>query len=174
MKLGTYVYVAVNELRRHQLFVGKTNIQKIIYFAMPAEHRKQYYHPYYYGPYSEDIQKTVVSLLKKEGIHNLEQLGTGDEKGLSLSEDKDDILKALPVTAGFFKQNNITRTNDISFLAKVHLLSRSKREDARNNLAGYIKNQARYLGWEELAEAPIEKIQTNINLADKLEKTLAV
>lgn len=66
MKLGTYVYVAVNELRRHQLFVGKTNIQKIIYFAMPAEHRKQYYHPYYYGPYSEDIQKIVVSLLKKD------------------------------------------------------------------------------------------------------------
>lgn len=171
MKLGTYVCVAIDELRKHDILDGKTNIQKIIYFALPEENRDQFYQPYYYGPYSADVQQTIFSLLRKEGVKDIKQLQTDIESSLCRPEE-DNIMKRLRLTADFFTQNEITTTGDISFLAKVHLLNNSKREEARKNMAEYIQNQAKFLGWKELANATLEKIQTNISLAKSLEEAL--
>jgi hypothetical protein len=172
MKLGTYVCVALGELNNCEVFVGKTNIQKLIYFAMRETERNRFYHPYYYGPYSEDVQLTLSSLLKKEGASDLPGLWKAVQKGMRRVAD-DDIVNRLRLAAAFLQQNNITQTGPVSFLAKVHLLSRTKREDARQHPAEYIKKQARFLGWKELAKAPLEKIQRNIVLANRLEEALA-
>jgi uncharacterized protein YwgA len=171
MKLGTYVCVAIDELRKHDILDGKTNIQKIIYFALPEENRDQFYQPYYYGPYSADVQQTIFSLLRKEDAKDIKQLRIDTESSLCRPED-DSIVKRLRLTADFFTKNKITTTGDISFLAKVHLLNNTKREEAKNNLAEYIQNQARFLGWKELATATLEKIQSNISLAKSLEEAL--
>lgn len=45
MRLGTYVACAVKELEGRNLYPGKTNIQKLIYFALPEEQRKRRYSP---------------------------------------------------------------------------------------------------------------------------------
>jgi hypothetical protein len=39
MKLGTYVPVSVDELRKNRISTGKTSIQKLIYFALQLELR---------------------------------------------------------------------------------------------------------------------------------------
>lgn len=39
MKLGTYVATAVSKLEENGIFSGKTNVQKIIYFSLPAKER---------------------------------------------------------------------------------------------------------------------------------------
>ncbi len=171
MKLGTYVCVAINELRRRNISIGKTNIQKMIYFALPEENRDQYYLPYYYGPYSTDVQQTVASLLRKEGVENLGQLP--DVKKDFCYPEEDEIVRRLGTTAVFLREKKITSAGAISFLAKVHLLRNSKREEASTNPVQYIKNQARFLGWKEPAQASQEKIQEHIFLAGELEEALS-
>ena len=172
MKLGTYVCVAMDELSKRGIFNGKTNIQKVIYFAMPEKQRSRYYHPYYYGPYSEDVQQTVTSLLKRRNVDETDPEREYVRSGRS-HLDEDPIVRRLNTAATFFEKRGITQTGSISFLAKVHLLSRTKRKEARENLAEYIKKQAKFLGWKELANASLENIQQHIMLANSLEEALA-
>lgn len=172
MKFGTYVYVAVKELREKNISVGKTIVQKTIYFALPEGKRNLYYYPYYYGPYSDQVQQAIASTLKNENNSNdIKFLKVKDFKSGKESQF-DDVECRIKVTAKFFAENRISQTSDISFLAKVHLLSRSERTEAKENLPEYIKKQAKFLGWKELAIASIEKIKTNIGLANNLEEAL--
>jgi uncharacterized protein YwgA len=113
-------------------------LMKIIYFALAEENRKQLYQSYYYGPYSADVQQTIFSLLRKESVKDIKQLRIDTESSLCRPEE-DNIVKRLRLTADFFTQKGITTTGDISFLAKVHLLKNSKREEAKKTWQSTFK-----------------------------------
>lgn len=171
MKLGSYIAAAVDELNKRDLFAGKTNIQKMIYFALPVDLRKAFYRPYHYGPYSAEVQQAVSALLKKEVL-------TQTVKGFSLAENRTLNLEADPVadriraTADFFLSKGLRGTDDIAMLAKVHLLSRSEREEVKQGPVSYIQSQARFLGWKELSRESSVKIDHYLHMADELDGVL--
>lgn len=171
MRLGTYVACAVKALVENNLYPGKTNIQKLIYFALPEEQRKRLYQPYHYGPYCGDVQHATGALIKNKVI--LQENG-----GFRVARDpypdgiEDPVFDRMRVAADFFAENGFKRTDSIAQLAKVHLLSRSDREDAQKNLIGHIQMQARFLGWKELAQAGADEIQQYIDAAEKLNSEL--
>lgn len=171
MRLGTYVAVAVKELTEKKIYPGKTNVQKLIYFALPETLRKRLYQPYYYGPYCRDVQHTIGTLIKNEGILEGNN-GLRVSKDFDLDRDEDPVFERMKIAAEFFAENDFGNTDKIAQLAKVHLLSRSDRKDAQENLVAHIKRQARFLGWKELALAGTDEIQQYIVAAEKLNKKL--
>lgn len=48
--------------------VGRTALQKLIYFASQKEIVEDTYFPHYYGPYSEEVQRTIMSLVSRNFI----------------------------------------------------------------------------------------------------------
>jgi hypothetical protein len=57
-------------------------------------------------------------------------------------------------------------------MAKIRLLSKTEREDVKNDLSGYIKSQARFLGWMGLAEIDKNEIEKYLDLAESLDAAL--
>ena len=171
MRLGTYVACAVKELEERNLYPGKTNIQKLIYFALPEEQRKRLYQPYHYGPYCGDVQHATIALIKNKLILQ-ENGGFRVARDFSAGENEDPVLDRMRVAADFFAANGFNSTDSIAQLAKVHLLSRSEREDAQKDLIGHIQKQARFLRWKELAKAGADEIQRYIHAAEKLNSQL--
>jgi len=173
MRLGSYVASAVSELNKNDIFAGKTNIQKVVYFALPAELRKEFYRPYHYGPYCAEVQQAVSALLKRE-ILSRSGKGFSLADNRTLNQETDPVIDRIKVTIDFFYKNSLTGTDDIATLAKAHLLSRSEREDAKQNPVAYIQSQAKFLGWKELSGEDPEKIQAYLHLANNLDKALEV
>lgn len=171
MRLGTYVACAVKELAGRNLYPGKTNIQKLIYFALPEEQRKRLYQPYHYGPYCGDVQHATGALIKNKVIMQ-------ENGGFRVARDpypggnEDPVFDRMRVSADFFSANGFKSTDSIAQLAKVHLLSRSEREDAQKNLIEHIQKQARFLGWKQLAQANADEIRRYIDAAEKLNSEL--
>lgn len=86
--------------------------------------------------------------------------------------NEDPVFDRMQVAADFFAANGFKSTDSLAQLAKVHLLSRSEREDAQKNLIGHIQMQARFLGWKELAQAGLDEIKQYIDAAEKLNSEL--
>lgn len=171
MKLGTYVICAVKILAEKKIFAGKTNIQKLIYFALPDEQRKKLYHPYHYGPYCEDVQHVVGTLVKKRELSQINGglRFTGESKS---HESMDAVVERMKVAADFFVANGFTTTDSIAQLSKVHLLSGSRHEEAKRDVINHICSQAKFLGWKELAGAGVDEIRRCVEAADTLNRSL--
>lgn len=171
MRLGSYVASAVNELNKKNIFAGKTNIQKVVYFALPADLRKEFYRPYHYGPYCPEVQQAVSALLKREILCK-------SGKGFAVADnrppqqEKDPVVDRIGRTTAFIAKQGLSGTDDIAMLAKVHLLSRSEREDAKKDPVTYIQSQAKFLGWKELSKEDPEKIQNYLHMANNLDRVL--
>jgi uncharacterized protein YwgA len=171
MKLGNYVLKAVKELNEQGIFSGKTNIQKLIYFALPEEQKKSLYFPYHYGPYCGEVQQVVNALLKNRILKH-------DSSGLAMEKDLEEMLyddavfDRIHEAANFLSSRQVTQTEDIALMAKIRLLSKTEREDVKNDLSGYIKSQARFLGWMGLAEIDKNEIEKYLDLAESLDAAL--
>jgi len=169
MRLGSYVASAVSELNQKNIFAGKTNIQKLVYFALPDKLRKQFFQPYYYGPYSAEVQQAVSALLKKEVPRKVD-IGFSLTRDLDLEADS--VIDRFQRTADFISRIGLSATDDIAMLAKIHLLSHTEREEAKQNPVEYIQCQARFLGWKDLSKEDPDKIQNYLQLANNLDNTL--
>lgn len=171
MKLGTYVAAAVKKLGEKGVGAGKTNVQKLIYFSLPEEERGSYYYPYRYGPYSGLVQQAIGSLLNMR-ILDYEGTRLSMKQRWDLPRERDPIIDRLEIASSFLSNRKLTATDQIATLAKIHLLSRTQREDAKRDLPGHIQSQARFLGWRELAGTDRETISTYLGLAQQLENEL--
>ena len=68
MKTGTYTLAALKSVQDSGIYAGKATVQKLLYFALPADERRAFYKPYHYGPYSEAVQSAFGSLAHNEFI----------------------------------------------------------------------------------------------------------
>ena len=171
MKLGTYVAAAVNKLEENDIFSGKTNIQKTIYFSLPAKQRDKYFHAYHYGPYCGLVQEATASLIGN-GILKYQGRRLRVNSKWRVKQVDDLMIDRIGNVSRFFAERKITGTKDIARLAKVHLLSRSRNSDARKDLSAYVQRQARFLGWSELAKTDREKIEKYVQLSDAIDAEL--
>lgn len=164
MRLGSYVALAVSELNQKNIFAGKTNIQKVVYFALPAELRKEFYQPYHYGPYCSEVQQAVGALLKREMLSNAADKGFVLTEDRNVDQETDPVIERIRKTVDFLSKESLSATDDIAMLAKVHLLSHSEREEAKQDPVAYIQSQAKFLGWKELSSENPEKIQNYLTM----------
>ena len=140
-------------------------------FALPTDLRKEFYRPYHYGPYCPEVQQAVSALLKREVLCKAGKGFAVDDNRPSRQE-KDSVVDRIGRTTAFIANQGLSGTDDIAMLAKVHLLSRSEREDAKKDPVTYIQSQAKFLGWKELSKEDPEKIQNYLHMANNLDRVL--
>lgn len=180
MSLARIIAYAAYQLAQHKIPAYRTSLQKLIYFVLP-ENRDDYYRPYYYGPFSDQVQQTVHALVQSRFFAEVAgrgyTLGTAQfaTQGLNLAT----MLSGQPVerriqgVADFLKQNQITAANDISDLAKVHYLSVRIQKQAGADLVPFIKNTAKYLGWSSVANMQDSKVDDLYTMARQIENIVA-
>lgn len=148
--MADQILAAVYAMDCYGIDAGKTNLQKVIYLSLPSIEKRTYFRAYHYGPFSADVQTVMASLIKRGTLRY-------EERRLRLMHDlapetgSDESRRRLHVTAEFLSEHGFTDTDTVSSLAKVDLLSRSKRKDARSDPVGFVKQQAKVLGWNELS-----------------------
>ena len=159
-------------LQDSDIYAGKTTVQKLLYFALPADERRVFYKPYHYGPYSEAVQSAFGSLANNEYIVREKtgqyRLATGEEH-IGRYQD-DPVVRRLRAASRFLAKKNCTGTQSISILAKVHLLKQG-RDLSESELRDFIRQRGQYFGWKELTQEALnsDQLQTYIDLADELE-----
>ncbi len=135
-------------------YKSRTNIQKIIYFSLNVNERGNYYVPYLYGPYSEDVQ---IAILDYEIFqHDVPDILNDKEKEISHRIEK---------TIEFLKKEGITQIQDLALLSKIHFLTIQKRIEDNSS----IKKFGLLLGWEEVAKISEGKLNHLKNISRELE-----
>jgi len=169
------ILYAIKLLAEKNIKFGKTFIQKVLYLSLPEDERDLYYIPYYYGPYSENVQMLLKSLVFIDYIdyneidHSFQLKKTDD----SLIKYENERIKFL---IDFLIKNDIKNTSKISNLAKTFMIL-----DANNSLKNghridelikLIKERADFVGWKELSKYDNDLISGYIKLSKKLAKNL--
>ena len=150
------VPLVVKKLEDHGFYhKSRTNIQKIIYFSLEQGERNNYYIPYLYGPYSEDVQ---IAILDYEIFqHNIPD---------KLNDEEKEIYRCIEKTIEFLKKKGITKIKDLALLSKIHFLTIQKGID-NNSL---LRKVGLLLGWEELAKIPLKKLDRLKEISRELEE----
>jgi uncharacterized protein YwgA len=175
MKIGTYTLAAMLAIEDHSISPGKTTVQKLVYFALPADKRRAFYKPYYYGPFSEAVQDAFGSL-QQNGFISYSQKSfkiMNGRKHIEKTRD-DQVVRRLNKTAAFLEENGLKSTKSISILSKVHLLRQGKSLSGQE-LHDFIRSRGQYFGWKELSlsELSDQELDKYLELAGRLEKTLS-
>lgn len=133
----------------------RTAIQKIAYFALSPEERRELYEPYLYGPYSNAVQGAIIGL--ERGDFSEE---TAKQCPESWQKAVDRVLEALG-------ELRIFRLQDLVLLSKVHFLyelyegipdSQAEPEGPTSK----IKSKAQSLGWKEILSLQREDLEQKI------------
>ena len=152
--LKEIVAYTFKRLREENLY-ARTFIQKIVYFTLDSEERKQLYIPYRYGPYSESVQRLVQFLEANPTVVNKWIFG----KELDIQQKVDRIIELI--------KTRKMRTTDIALLSKVYFL---KNDEGISDIPS-IKETSYALGWREVFEKEDKEIKKILNGAEKLIKT---
>lgn len=151
------ILLSLYKVEEHKIRIGRTVIQKILYFASKKRCVDVRYTPYYYGPYSREVDNKLNNLVTF-GLVNEEKelLNEKDEKiryRYTLPEDvknyvKNDLLQSEEST----KMLEIVDTlydackldyKKISFAAKVDYIEEYFASDENE-----VSKKAKELGWE--------------------------
>lgn len=144
---------------------GKTIIQKLIYFINQYYDYKINYNPYFYGPYSIDVENSISSLKGLGYItEQVEPLGISQrgfeikKYSYSLTNDGKEVLnyfkkiekseyeKTLEFTKKIKTNIDITSVNRLSVAAKTLLILQNRKDENLSNEE--IKHKALSLGWQ--------------------------
>jgi len=148
--LKEIVAYTFKKLKDEKLY-ARTFVQKIVYFALDPEERKQLYIPYRYGPYSEGVQRLIQFLEANPTVV--------DEwiRGVKDIYQKIDHIVEIIKTEGL-------RTIDIAMLSKVYFL----KNDAGISDISSIKETSYTLGWREVSEKGENEIREILSKAEKI------
>ncbi|MCB9211506.1 MAG: hypothetical protein H6609_19245 [Ignavibacteriales bacterium] len=173
--LSKYILYAINQLNSNSIKTGKTFIQKLIYFSLPPDQRHKYYIPYFYGPYSENVQQLLNSLIDGNYL-------TYENKVLNskydIKLDKPNVLSSrFDKTITFLLSKNINSTKDISLLAKTFMILDDnnlidKKAKANQSQLNILRNSASLIGWMELINLEDSELRKYITLSKELESNI--
>ena len=165
MQLSDFIKLVVSELDGKEMPTGKTAIQKIVYLTLREEQRNEWYKPYFYGPYSEIVQRNINSLEYKKEIS---YSGEGYSVDLSEESEKSEVTDRFKKIEEFLITNDIKDLKSISNLTKIHIL---KHQNNVNEIED-IKLRSTILNWDtifSLSDSDIKGIQDKVEAFDKLE-----
>ncbi len=178
MSLARTVAFLTHKLVERDIPAFKTMIHKVVYLALP-EGREELYRPYFYGPYSDQVQNTIQSLLKGEYlIPSPREFHLNEEKLLEKQGLRPESLiqdarrrRNLEQVMEFLKSEDFDSVEAVSNLSKVHYLS--VRIGYREpDLIESVKHRAKYLGWTAIAEMEDDEVAELHRKAEELEAGL--
>jgi len=151
--------------------VGRTLLQKKLYFAAVLAEKELGFRPHYYGPYSPDVADAIDSLVANRFLKETTETFPGQESifgewrrhSYELTEDGNLLLQALGDTGEARKlREALDKVNSqpigedfnlLSVAAKVHVLLGEKSPAT----ASEIKRKALEYGWQ-LSEQQIRDV----------------
>ena len=164
-------------------FLGRTSIQKLVYFLSVFKIVEVKYRPHYYGPYSVDVASSIQMLSSIDFLN--EKVETSETTGYPVPEDWKRYLYSLSTDGeqivGQFKKSNRSDYDEIyrvikickdsvnfnpdilSWAAKINYIL-SKKEESMTYEA--IINTADSFGWK-LSSEQVDmgvKLLKNLNL----------
>jgi len=157
MYIAELVFRSIKTLQSAKMSAGRTNIQKIIFLSLSEKEALSYYEPYYYGPYSEDVQRTM-QLIEQEKIISYENPMNGYSFSAGFDFDKaiekshknpENYARNIEKVVSFLNKKNIKEVNDIAAFAKVYYfrITSDATDDAALNK--YITERAPHT-WPDL------------------------
>jgi hypothetical protein len=162
--------IAIGQEESGQI-IGRTLLQKKLYFAAVLAEQELGFRPHYYGPYSPEVADAVDSLVANRFLKETTETFPGQESifgewrrhSYELTADGDRLLEALGDTGEARKlrealekvnaQPIASDFNLLSVAAKVHVLLREKSPAT----ASEIRRKALEYGWQ-LSEQQIEDV----------------
>jgi hypothetical protein len=167
MKFSKYILFITGYLNKKDINVGKVILQKILYFSL-GEDRKNYFRAYLYGPYSDEVQWTIQSLINNGYLKtNGKTLQSGD---MTISEKDDINFSRILNSIHFFEKNNLElNSQTVSVIAKVHMFFVDNQLKSDDELIRLIKDRSKFLGWKEVLDLSPADLVKYITYAKKME-----
>lgn len=159
------------EAEEGAIIVGRTLLQKKMYFASELVKVDFGFRPHYYGPYSQTIADAVNSLVTNGFVKESVETFPGDSSvfgerrrhSYSLTGDGQNVLRAIGSQpqleewrVAFAKVNSHPVAKDFDLLsvaAKIHLIVKAKGKVSE----GEILKQAKAFGWD-ISPPDIDKV----------------
>lgn len=151
MLIPEQIICAIRSLREKNIYVGKTVIQKVLFFA--SQERDLIYTPYLYGPYSEEVQLTLQSMIKKGIISYDFDKGFNIELSTDLPESQ-----RIKKVVDFLANNQYQERNKIALLSKVFYFYSKNSDKSENEIKNIIKNKGIFI-WGELGELDDDNLE---------------
>lgn len=180
MKLAYSILYTINQFNKKfnkdKLTIGKTILQKIIYFAAGEESNLRYV-PYLYGPYSSDVQLSIQDLVENKYI-TVKSVGDYEVPGKYIKSElqnpiRDSILVKIDKVISFLKKHNLTHQKEMAYLAKIYMFMRAFQDKKEDELVDIINSRAKFNGWNELSKLENDRLNRYyIDLSKKLYKIL--
>ncbi len=174
MRLSGVIYFSVLKASEKKIPIGKTTLQKLIFFSLKDDQRIQLYVPYHYGPFCFSVQSVCDSLvannyLEYDNKENLFKIKKNvDEKRINIDVD---IVKRCNIVIDYLKENNFTKMKDIAFLSKIFFFIKNKPEGI-SDIYKFIKEKSTMYGWFEVAKSSKETVQSYMSHSSKLDNCL--
>lgn len=142
-------------------FIGRTLLQKAVYFVNELADLGVYFRPHYYGPYSSDVAVALENLVSIGFLNETEERFSPDwnvwgevrRYTFELTSEGKEILKGIKATSGYKEINKILKKldrfkvsqdyNKLSKAAKIYHIVKSNGEVT----VPKIKKEASLLGW---------------------------
>jgi len=147
------VYALVELLNNKKIDVYTTVIQKLLYFYLTQKGLKDYYRPYFYGPFSDGVAYTLDALYDAEFLSL--SLQAGRVKKYIVNEKKKPPSRALKIIDDVQKDlegkiiNKLREdelcVKSLSLLAKVHWLLKNTNTKGINRILEFGRA---FYGWE--------------------------
>lgn len=155
----------------------KTMLHKVLYFSLNKEDRVESFRPYFYGPYSDDVQFQINSLNKVKLLKYDGDKPSFDDKSdeykiidtyFSKHEKefaKNPVCKKITTILNFIKDENLNAAR-LSEIAKFHIIMERKLkiDDPKDNnvTLAKIKEASVFYNWnafDKMTENKFEKIK---------------
>jgi len=137
--------------------IGRTAMQKLVYFAAQQVEVETTYYSHYYGPFSEGVSMGIASLWGKGFVHEKPPTHTspgytytltedGERLGAMVSREKGDEYARIVSIVRTCRDCCGLRPSRLAFASKIHYLV-NRRGAPRDSIEGLI-SMGRKIGWE--------------------------
>jgi uncharacterized protein YwgA len=177
--LVSYAIVKANQdLKDTNISFGKTMIQKIIYFSLNDEDKLKHFRPYFFGPYSDEVQACIGALSYEKFIHNNE-----NEFFISSSDTLKNKVKKMNLgsieynridSIIHFIKNNKIDYKKLSLMGKINIINHYfEGREILSITDDFIRSKEVNFNWNDFRNIQQNRFDECINSLNELTTSIA-
>jgi hypothetical protein len=169
--LAKLIYKCISLFNDQNITIGKTKLQKIFFLSFPKEIRRLYFRPYYYGPYSDEVQSVLGSLLLADFLKydsDTYNINIKNRIEITLNEEEKNIFDNLEKIFHILNTKNaLKNVKDISNISKITYLKEEKALENNLNL-GAVKSRAKDYGWNDFKSVEKKEFNKYLQIVEEI------